>query len=99
MYLLMFIVPSYYCRICGLLNALSEATDVSSFFHALWQCIHGSPAYRLPATTFLLTHCNKKMSAEDQVHCMGGNLPLVVSEPRGLKGGREEGRKLTSGGE
>ncbi len=66
-------------RICNLLDALSEATDKPTFFYALWHSILGSPDYRLPAVNLLLTKLNRKLSAEDQVHCMGGNLLLVVS--------------------
>lgn len=71
-----------YCflyRVCALLNALSSATDQSIFFCALWQCVLGSPDYRLPAISLILNKLNKKLSAEDQVYCIGGNLPLVVS--------------------
>ena len=67
------------CRICNLLDALSEATDKPTFFYALWHSILGSPDYRLPAVNLLLTKLNRKLSAEDQVHCIGGNLSLVVS--------------------
>lgn len=67
-------------RICNLLDALSNATDKSVFFYALWQCILGSPDYRVPAVNLMLNKLNKKLSAEDQVYCIGGNLPLVVSK-------------------
>ncbi len=70
----------FFHRICVLLEDLSDATDNSAFFYALWQCIYGSPDYRLPAINLLLSKLNKKLSAEDQVHCMGGSLPLVVSK-------------------
>lgn len=67
-------------RICNLLDALCNVTDSPTFFCALWRCILGSSEYRLPAINLLLGKLNKRLTAEDQVHCMGGNLPLVVSE-------------------
>lgn len=81
MYLWEFFFNVYFVlfRICNLLNTLSKVTDESSFFHALWQCVLSSPDYRLPAVTVLLGRLNKKLSAADQVHCLGGSLPLVVS--------------------
>lgn len=66
-------------RICRLLDGICTATDESAFFCALWRCVLGSPDVRLPAVTFVLSKLNKKLTAEDQVYCLGGHLPLVVS--------------------
>ena len=71
--------PFLVSRICNLLDALCNVTDRPTFFCALWRCILGSSEYRLPAVNLLLGKLNKRLTAEDQVHCMGGNLPLVVS--------------------
>jgi hypothetical protein len=78
-YYMIMIVVSTFCRICNLLDALCNATDKPTFFNAMWRCILGSSDYRLPAVNLLLGKLNKRLTAEDQVHCVGGNLPLVVS--------------------
>ena len=61
------------------MDALSDTTDKSTFFYAMWHCVLGSSEYRLPVVNLLLGKLNRRLTAEDQVHCMGGNLPLVVS--------------------
>ena len=68
-----------YCRITRLLDALCVATDESAFYSAVWHCILSSQRGRLPATSYLLSKLNKKATAEDQAHYLGGNLPLMVS--------------------
>lgn len=67
-------------RICQLLDRLCAATDQSAFFCALWQCVLGSPGSRLQAINFILSKLNKKLTVEDQPHCLGGNLLMVVNE-------------------
>lgn len=69
---------SVLCRICQLLDKLCAATDQSAFFYALWQCVLNSPGPRLPAINLILSKLNRKLTVEDQVHCLGGNLLLVV---------------------
>lgn len=67
-------------RICQLLDRLCAATDQSAFFCALWQCVLGSPGSRLQAINFIISKLNKKLTVEDQPHCLGGNLLMVVNE-------------------
>ena len=62
-----------------MLDTIGSVTDESAFFCALWRCVLGSPDVRLPAVSFILSKLNKKVTAEDQVYCLGGHLPLVVS--------------------
>lgn len=73
----------HFHRICNFLDALCVATDQPTFFSAMWHCVLGSSDYRLPAVSLLLGKLNRRLTAEDQVHCMGGNLPLVVSCKQG----------------
>ncbi len=65
-------------RITHLLDAVAAATDRSAFYSALWLCVLHSPNDRLQAVGFMLSKLNRKVTAEDQMDCLGGNLPLVV---------------------
>ena len=65
-------------RINRLLDTVCESTDLSFFSSALWQCVHSSPEVRVPAANLILSKLDKKLTAEDQVHVLGGNLPLMV---------------------
>ena len=74
-------------RIIHLLDAFCDATDQSMFFAALWRCVLHSSSARLPACTYILCKLSKKLTAEDQPHCLGGNLPFVVSKGDGTSEG------------
>ncbi len=65
-------------RITHLLDAVATATDRSMFFSALWSCVLYSSDVRLQAVGYILSKLNRRVTAEDQMDCLGGNLPLVV---------------------
>ena len=67
-----------FCRISQLLDTVCRETDEAAYFTALWQCVLGSPSVRLPALSLLLARLNKRLTAEDQPHCLGGSIPLLV---------------------
>lgn len=67
-------------RINRLLDTICEMTDLSLFSSALWECMALSSDARLPAASVILTKLDKKLTAEDQVNILGGNLPLMVGK-------------------
>lgn len=56
-----------------------QAAGHEYFYTCLWECVKSCPSVRLPATTFLLCHYNKKQSMEDQLYMMGLNIDLMVT--------------------
>ncbi len=65
-------------RINRLLGAMCDMTDISFFSSALWECMALSSEVRVPAANLILSKLDKKLTAEDQVNILGGNLPLMV---------------------
>lgn len=65
-------------QICRLLDKICAQTDVSAFYHILWQCILDSSSVRLPALTYLLSKINRKGNTEDLSCYLGENLSLVT---------------------
>ncbi len=65
-------------RINRLLDKICENIDLTFFSSALWQCVAFSPDVRVPAANVILSKLDKKLTAEDQVHVLGGNLPIMV---------------------
>ncbi|XP_078734411.1 protein DOP1A isoform X1 [Lampetra fluviatilis] len=68
----------YYDRSNCLLEKTSLAVEPCVFFSALWGSVLTSPAVRLPAVTYTLTHLNRKLSMEDQLHVIGTDVDLMV---------------------
>lgn len=65
-------------RINQLLDTVCEIIDISFFSSALWECVAHSSEARVPAANLILSKLDKKLTAEDQVNILGGNLPLMV---------------------
>jgi len=48
------------------------------FYGCLWECVLASPANRLAAINYVLSHFNRKKSLEDQMYFIGPNVNLLV---------------------
>ncbi|KAL4233674.1 Protein dopey-1 [Mactra antiquata] len=68
----------FYDQTNALLEEFCQSTEPSYFYTCLWECIHSCPSVRLPATTFLMMHFNKKKSMEDQLYMIGLNINLMI---------------------
>ncbi|XP_052808898.1 protein dopey-1-like isoform X3 [Mya arenaria] len=68
----------FYDQTDALLMDFCECTEPSYFYTCLWECVHSCPSVRLPASSFLLAHYNRKQSMEDQLHMVGLNITLMV---------------------
>jgi len=62
-----------------LLVSVCEGVDQEFFYGSLWRCILYNPSVRLPATSFIVLHFNKKRSLEDQLHIMGTCLQTLIT--------------------
>ncbi|XP_071455571.1 protein DOP1 homolog isoform X2 [Hetaerina americana] len=69
----------YFERTNSLLEKVCEGVGGSHFYGCLWECLASNVAIRLPAISFVLSHFNKKLSMEDQLHIMGTNIDVMVS--------------------
>lgn len=64
----------YHDRTDKLLYKVSEGVGHEYFYGSLWRCILNNPSVRLPATSYIILHFNKKKSLEEQLHMMGLNV-------------------------
>ncbi|XP_046393858.1 protein dopey-1 homolog isoform X2 [Ischnura elegans] len=69
----------YFERTNSLLEKVCDGVGGSHFYGCLWECLASNVAIRLPAILFVLSHFNKKLSMEDQLHVMGTNIDVMVS--------------------
>ncbi|XP_038622014.1 protein dopey-2 isoform X2 [Tachyglossus aculeatus] len=67
-----------YDRTDTLLLRLSQVVGKEVFYSALWGSVLLSPAVRLPASLFVVTHINRDLSGREQRHMLGTDFPLTV---------------------
>ncbi|XP_030749093.1 protein dopey-1 homolog isoform X2 [Sitophilus oryzae] len=62
-----------------LLENVCEGVEPAYFYTCIWQCVANNSPVRLPAITYVLSHYNRKLAMEDQLHLMGHDIGLMVS--------------------
>jgi hypothetical protein len=62
-----------------LLVRVCDGVTPEFFYGSIWRCILFNPSIRLPATSFVVLHFNKKRSLEDQLHIMGTCLQTLIN--------------------
>ncbi|XP_028938040.1 protein dopey-2 isoform X2 [Ornithorhynchus anatinus] len=67
-----------YDRTDTLLLRLSQVVGKEVFYSALWGSVLVSPAIRLPASLFVVTHINRDLSGREQSHMLGTDFHLTV---------------------
>uniref|UniRef100_A0A8D9B3L0 Protein dopey-1 homolog n=1 Tax=Cacopsylla melanoneura TaxID=428564 RepID=A0A8D9B3L0_9HEMI len=69
----------HYDRTFSLLEKVCEGVGPRLFYGKLWECISTNSAVRLAAITYVLSHFDKRLSMEDQLHIMGTNVDVMVN--------------------
>ncbi|KAF4532766.1 hypothetical protein B566_EDAN003546 [Ephemera danica] len=58
----------HFDRTNSLLEKVCEGVGKATFYGCLWECLASNASIRLPGIGFALSHFNKKLSMEDQLH-------------------------------
>ncbi|KAI5703359.1 hypothetical protein M8J75_010863 [Diaphorina citri] len=69
----------HYDRTFSLLEKVCDGVGPRLFYGKLWECISTNSAVRLAAITYVLSHFDKRLSMEDQLHIMGTNVDVMVN--------------------
>lgn len=65
-------------RTFSLLEKVCTGVGPRQFYGKLWECISTNSGVRLAAITYVLSHFDKRLSMEDQLHIMGTNVDIMV---------------------
>ncbi|XP_077487312.1 LOW QUALITY PROTEIN: protein DOP1A [Amblyomma americanum] len=61
-----------------LLLDVCVAVEKSYFYGSLWKCILCNPGIRQAAINFIVSHYNRRLSMEDQLHVIGTDIDCMV---------------------
>lgn len=70
----------YFERTDALLESVNERVGEVEFYSAVWRCVLSSSAARLPAVQLVLRRFDRKKSTEDQLHVIGSDINVMVSD-------------------
>ncbi|CAB0003224.1 unnamed protein product [Nesidiocoris tenuis] len=68
----------YFAKTNQLLEIVCEGVGRTHFYGCIWDCIASNSNVRLPASSFVLAHFDKKKSTEDQPHLMGNDIETMI---------------------